>query len=94
MAILYAILASALYSLIFYVKKLVTEPTPFSVSKFIATILVGAGIGAYFHFRHIELNENGILAMLSTLAGTVVIVENVLKVIYRLIFKRKSANPA
>lgn len=85
-----ACMASALvYSLLFYAKKRVgKDKTKFEPKKLAATLIVGAVIGAFYGFYGIPIDQPTISELLVTYAGTVALVESLLKFLVRLAKKQ------
>ena len=55
----------------------------FETPKFVATMAVGAIVGAFMYASGLPVTEAGVLEQLAAYAGIVVIVENILKAILR-----------
>ena len=79
--ILIAVLAAAIFASAGYLKSSGTED--FDATKFSATVLVGAIIGAIMYFGGVPVTEAGVLEQLAAYAGIVAVVENILKAIIR-----------
>jgi len=84
-----ALLASLAYSLTFYVKKTEKiEPETFNSTKFISTMIVGAFVGVSMELSGATLAFTSFEAELAAMAGTIAVVESVLKAIYRKVDQR------
>ena len=83
--VVYAILASLVYSLIFYVKKAVRkkDPPEFDYAKLGATLVVGLVIGIVFYIGGVPIATEAVETQLIAYAGVVALVESILKLIYR-----------
>lgn len=80
----FAMLSSAVYSIVFYAKELQSDPdTKFDKFKFAATIIVGVGVGALYGYVGIDVNPDQLFEQLTMYAGTVAIVETLLKTFWR-----------
>ena len=87
--ILSALAASIAYSVTFYVKKRAKkEKQTFDPQKFIATILVGIGVGLTIELSGASLDFLTFEGELATLVGTIAIVESLIKTVYREVQKR------
>ena len=79
--ILIAVLAAAIFASAGYLKSSGTEN--FDATKFSATVLVGAIVGAVMYFGGVPVTEAGVAEQLAAYAGIVAVVENVLKAFLR-----------
>jgi len=79
--ILIAIVAAAIFASAGYLKSSGTEN--FDATKFSATVLVGAIVGAVMYFGGVPVTEAGVAEQLAAYAGIVAVVENVLKAFLR-----------
>lgn len=83
-AVILAALSAAGYSLVFYVKKRAKEnPDEFNAYKLLATAIVGLFVGISLELSGVELTQQGLASEIATYAGTVALLESVLKTIYR-----------
>jgi hypothetical protein len=82
--VIMAAVTSAVYSLIVYSKKRAKDdPEPFNIYKLGATVLVGAGVGISMELSSIQLSQQSVETQVAAYAGTVAIVESLLKSSYR-----------
>ncbi|MCW3128560.1 MAG: hypothetical protein N2V75_00415 [Methanophagales archaeon] len=79
--ILIAVLAAVIFAASGYLKSVGTEN--FDLEKFIATILVGAVVGAVMYASGSPVTESNVAAQLAMYAGVIAVVENVLKAFLR-----------
>jgi F0F1-type ATP synthase assembly protein I len=80
-----AVLAAIMYAGTEFIKKYMdpTNPENFDYVKFIATIVIGAVIGVASGYQGTIPTELSITEQLALYAGATVVLENVLKIIYR-----------
>ncbi|MDP2954428.1 MAG: hypothetical protein Q8O76_14085 [Chloroflexota bacterium] len=83
--ILYAVFAALGYALLFYAKAY-QGGEQFSQTKFLATLLVGAGIGVLAVVTGSPITKEGAEAQLLTLASVIVLLDNILKLIWRKLY--------
>jgi len=79
--ILIAIVAAAIFASAGYLKSSGTED--FDATKFSATVLVGAIVGAIMYLTGSPVTEASVIEQLAAYAGIVAVVENVLKAFLR-----------
>jgi len=77
-----AILAAIIFAASGYFKSVGTEN--FEIPKFVATIAVGAVVGAVMYVGGGSITELTVTEQLAAYAGIVVLVENIIKAILRL----------
>jgi len=88
-----AVLGAAAYGIVFYMKEHEKElkegeiPEDFNPKKLAATVLVGAGIGVGVAFSSQDLTYATFEQQMAMYAGTVAIVETILKTGYRKVKK-------
>lgn len=80
--ILIAVLAAVIFAASGYLKSVGTEN--FEATKFVATIVVGAIVGAVMYAGGGSITELSVTEQVAAYAGIVVVVENVIKAILRL----------
>lgn len=84
-----ALLASVIYSFAFYAKSTQDlDPENFQPKKFIATLLVGAVVGVSMELGGGALAFESFQTELAAMAGTIAIVESLIKAIYRSVKKK------
>ena len=76
-----AILASIAYAMTHYFKKAGKEK--FSVTKFLATVIVGAIVGVVMYTQNVPITEESFETQFIAYAGLVALVENVIKIIIK-----------
>jgi len=83
----YAILAAAIYSVIFYAKHHFKpgEPESFNPAKLGATVIIGAIIGIVFYVGGLPPTAEAVEIQLGAYAGIVALTETILKLIYRIL---------
>jgi len=79
--IVVAILAAIIFAASGYLKSSGTEN--FETPKFVATIAVGAIVGAFMYVSGSPVTEANVATQIGIYAGVVAVVENVLKAILR-----------
>lgn len=85
-AILACVSSAVVYSLMFYAKKRARDPsTEFEPIKLASTLIVGAIIGVFYGYYGIPIEQPTISQQLATYAGTIALVESVLKFIVRIV---------
>lgn len=89
MQVVLSILAAIVYSLAVYFKNLSATGEKFDETKFLRTIIVGAIVGIASKAAGIEVTQENVVELSAGYAGTVAVVENVLKLIYNLIKKKQ-----
>lgn len=80
-AIVFAIVAAIVFALSGYLKSAKDEG--FDVTKFAATILVGALVGVALYVKGAAITEEAVATQFAAYAGIVAIVENALKALFR-----------
>ena len=80
-AIIFAIVAAIVFAASGYLKSAKDEE--FDVTKFGATILVGALVGVVLYVKGAAITESSVTEQFAAYAGIVVIVENVIKAVMR-----------
>lgn len=82
---LMGMMLAAVYSVVFYSKKRANETNfeDFNTSKFMATVVVGAIVGAGFAMLGLEVSADTIELTLASYVGVIAIVESLLKVVWR-----------
>jgi uncharacterized membrane protein len=80
-----AVIAAVLYAGTEFIKKNLDpqKPESFDKIKFAATMIIGAVIGAASGYQGTIPTELGITEQLALYAGATVVLENVLRIIYR-----------
>jgi len=78
--IMLAVLSAIVYAVVAYAK---TQKEEFDALKFSATIIVGAIVGFAFAITDTPIAQASIETQLVAYVGVIVIVENVLKAVYR-----------
>jgi hypothetical protein len=83
--IIIAVIAAVLYAGTEFIKKYLDpqKPESFDKIKFAATMIIGAVIGVASGYEGIIPTELGITEQLALYVGSVVVLENVLRIIYR-----------
>ena len=83
--ILISIFAAVVYSMSMYVKKCLNPENPqsFDALKFLATVIVGAIVGAVMAISEIPITEESFEKQFMAYMGLVALVENLLKIAYR-----------
>jgi len=79
--ILIAVIAAVIFASAGYLKSSSTED--FDATKFSATVLVGAIVGAIMYLTGSPVTEASVIEQLAAYAGIVAVVENVLKAFLR-----------
>lgn len=74
---------AATYSLLVYARKYSLDAETFQPYKFAATMAVGVAVGIGMALAGEDVTQAAMFARLTALAGTIVIVENVAKLIWR-----------
>ena len=89
--IILAVLAAIMYAGTEFIKKYLDleHPETFNYVKFLATIIIGGIIGVAAGYEGTIPTQLSITEQLALYAGSVVVLENVLKIIYKFI-----TNPA
>ena len=84
-----AVLAAIVYAGTEFIKKYLDpeHPETFNYVKFVATLIIGAVIGAAAGYEGTIPTQLSITEQLALYAGSVVVLENVLKIIYKFITK-------
>lgn len=84
-SILLAMAMAAMYSALFYLKKRLKtgESEDFNERKFIATVLVGAGVGAMLALGGVNVTDEAMYEALPQYVGMIALVEALLKSAYR-----------
>lgn len=83
-AILSSMGSALVYSFLFYAKKRAGKDSQtLDVRKLAATLIVGAVIGVFYGYYGIPIDEPTVMEQLATYAGTIALVESVLKLVYR-----------
>lgn len=83
-SIILALVSAVAYSVVFYVKKnKPDDPEDFEPFNFGATVLVGLGVGVMYVYSGTEITQQGIETQLIIYGGTVMMVESILKAVYR-----------
>lgn len=83
-----AVASAAVYSLVFYAKTKASDPDEeFNKFKFGATLIVGIGVGVSFQLSGVDFNQQDIANQLAAYAGTVALLESMLKVVWRQFLK-------
>jgi hypothetical protein len=78
--------SAAVYSMVFYAKKrLSKDKQKLDIKKFLATVIVGAGVGAAFATQGVPINQASVGEKLAMYAGTVAIIESLLKSVFRIL---------
>ena len=80
-AIVFAIVAAIVFAASGYLKSAKEEE--FNVTKFVATILVGALVGVILFVKGAAITEEAVATQIAAYAGILVIVENALKALFR-----------
>lgn len=88
-SVLTGMMMAAIYSTVFYTKKRLRNDEPFDQTKFIATVVVGAAVGASLKLAGIELTAGTLESTLATYAGTIALVESLVKSIWRAYQRRQ-----
>jgi len=87
--VLTAMLASIAYSVAFFAKeKADFDPEKFQTKKFLATLVVGIGVGISMELTGASLAFDNFESQLAAMAGTIAIVESLLKAMYRTVKQR------
>lgn len=82
--ILLAAISAAGYSLVFYIKKRAKEsPDSFDPYKLASTVVVGIAVGISFGLSGVDFGATDIQNQIAMYAGSVAVVESVLKTLYR-----------
>ncbi len=79
--ILIAILAAVIFAASGYLKSAGTEN--FEIPKFVATLVVGAIVGAVIYASGSPVTESSVVEQLAVYAGVIAVVENVIKAILK-----------
>ena len=87
--IILAVLAAIMYAGTEFIKKYLDSehPETFNYIKFLATIIIGGIIGVAAGYEGTIPTQLSITEQLALYAGSVVVLENVLKIIYRFVIK-------
>ena len=82
-----AVLAAIVYAGTEFIKKYLDpeHPETFNYVKFVATLIIGAVIGVAAGYEGTIPTQLSITEQLALYAGSVVVLENVLKIIYKFI---------
>ena len=82
-----AVLAAIVYAGTEFIKKYLDSehPETFNYVKFVATLIIGAVIGVAAGYEGTIPTQLSITEQLALYAGSVVVLENVLKIIYKFI---------
>ena len=80
-AIVFAIVAAIVFAASGYLKSAKEEE--FNVTKFVATILVGALVGVILFVKGAAITEEAVATQSAAYAGILAIVENALKALFR-----------
>lgn len=85
----YAVLAALIYSVVFFAKHHFKpgKPESFDPAKLGATLIVGAVIGVIFYAGGVPITAEAIEIQLGIYISIVALVENVLKIIVRVLGK-------
>lgn len=85
-----AVVSSIVYSLVFYIKKRPTDAEEFfQPKKVLATIVVGVVVGISLQLSGTDLSQETLQTQLTAYAGTVALVESVIKTIIRTLKNNK-----
>lgn len=85
-AILTSIASAVIYSFVFYAKKFSSSNREkFDQKKLAATVIVAAVIGAAYGYYGIPVTKGKLFEQLAAYAGTIALVESVLKTVFRVI---------
>lgn len=85
-----AIVSAAVYSIVFFFKKYASDnPEEFKWKKLLATLIVGVVIGAVYGYMGFDITQMLIFEQLAMYAGTIAIVESIIKIIWRTYKKNK-----
>jgi len=88
-SIIISALSAAVYSFIFYAKSKASDPDEkFNQFKFMATIAVGIAVGIGYRLAGEGFSQDTISNQLTLYAGTVALVETVLKITWRRCLKK------
>lgn len=83
-AVIKAVVAALVYSIVFYIKKRESaKPEDFNRFKFISTLIVGVIIGLALWSSGVPLSQMTLAEELAAMTGTIALVESVLKTLYR-----------
>lgn len=83
-AVALAAVSAAGYSLTFYIKKRTKEnPDTFNPYKLAATIIMGVAVGVSLQLAGVDFGQSDISSQIATYAGTVALLETILKSVYR-----------
>ena len=74
-----AAIAAAGYSMLWYLRRRAQSSEPRQLSKFVATVLVGAAVGIAMGVAGIDVTQGSVEARLVAYAGAVSLVEAVIK---------------
>jgi len=86
-----SMVSAVVYSTIFYAKKFTSkEKEKVNVKKFAATLVVGAAVGVAYGYYGVPVNEANVFEKLAAYAGTIALVESLIKTGMR--FMRKKLN--
>lgn len=93
--VLFSAGSAAVYSMVFYVKKRASKgEVKFNPFKLAATVGVGAVIGGIYAVSGMEFTRGEIATQLTTYAGTVALVETMIKAAWRGYKQRTSGTSA
>lgn len=83
-AVALAAISAAGYSFTFYIKKRTKDdPDTFDPYKLAATIIMGIAVGISMELAGVDFGQADISSQIATYAGTVALLETVLKSVYR-----------
>lgn len=86
--------AALVYSVVFYAKNYAgDEPEKFEWKKFTATLIVGLIIGIASGLAGIDVTQQFIYEQLAMYAGTIALVETIIKAIYKELKKGSPKDP-
>lgn len=81
--IIQSCIAALAYSLVFYAKRRQKDGQPFKLEKAVPTLIVGVGVGIAFALSGVMPTQAALETKLTAMAGTVALVETILKVLIR-----------
>lgn len=82
--LLWAVLAAVLYAVVFYAKAWATTnpPEKFVPEKFLATVIVGAFVGAVFWLGNLSITQDAVIDQLTDYAIATAVLESFLKMVF------------